>query len=220
MSHLLTYAIAAALVAGAIVLGAKSLLLHDNSTSPRPPFSFSRVQLYWWVVVIAFCFIDHLAQFLSGQLDPPEGPLPKLNATCLILLGIGVGTTGLAQVMDGQQRSNANLQGTPLTQDTPSVGFFTDILSDESGLSVHRLQALVFNLIYGVSFVIHFLSSAVFDEYGKFEFAVLGLSDAAYLGLKALENNPQTRVNPGLDGPATDVLLDVEATPPGPGTVG
>jgi hypothetical protein len=210
--------VALALSGGVVALAIRSNVLRDPSTARRPPFSFSRVQLLWWVLVIAFCFLKHFAQaIIAGHWVKL---LPDLNSTCLILLGIGVGTTTLAQVMDGRQRQAADQHGTSMSQDAESQGFLTDILSDDNGVSVHRLQALVFNLIYGVAFVASFLSTAVFQEYGKFEFGVLGLSNAGYLGLKALENNPQTRTAMGTGSAGGDFLTDADATTIGSTAVG
>src|SRR5262245_33963005 len=100
--------LAVALLAAVVVLASRSNLLKDRSTAVHPPFSFSRVQLLWWVLVIAFCFLDHFGHSLvTGNFDHL---LPALNETCLALLGVGVGTTGVAQIMDGRQRRAADLQ--------------------------------------------------------------------------------------------------------------
>jgi hypothetical protein len=91
------------------------------------------VQLLWCVLIIAFCFLHQYG--LTFELPVP-------NETCLVLLGIGVGTTTVAKVLDVRQRQVADRHGIQVTQDMESQGFFTDILSDDNGVSVHRLQAL------------------------------------------------------------------------------
>src|SRR2546429_31588 len=97
-----------------------------------------------------------------------------------------------------------------------SQGFFTDILSDDNGLSVHRLQALVFNAIYGVAVFTHFAREHGFDTYGTMQYAVLGLSSAGYLSLKALENDPQNRTHTQNARAGGDELLDADAAAAGP----
>jgi hypothetical protein len=115
-------------------------------------------------------------------------------------------------VIDRRQRAGADALGQELSQDSECQGFVVDILSDESGLSVHRLQALIFNVIYGVAFITTFLNTKVFPEYKEMQFAVLGLSTVGYLGLKALENNPAA---PGTaTPPGGDELPDVDPTAP------
>ena len=172
------------LLAGILWVGWRSNILRDTSQSPRPPFSFSRTQLMWWTSIVAFCFLAYFGT---------HGELPAVTASCLAVLGIGVGTTGTAWIIDDQQRATATRAGLGLHRDRPSVGFFTDLLSDADGLSVHRFQALVFNVIFGVSFLVHFVWHGFeFPAYGVMEYAVLGLSSAGYLGLKALEQGDET----------------------------
>ncbi len=191
------------LIGGSIVLAAFSNLLRDASTAAKRPFSFARSQLLWWVLVVTFCVLRYFGD---------KSELPALNQTCLILLGIGVGTAGLANVIDRRQRAGADAVGTQVLQDNESQNFLIDILSDENGLSVHRLQALIFNIVYGVAFVTAFLDKAAFPVYDSVTLATLGLSTAGYLGLKSLENNP---ASPGAATAGGDELPDVNpAAPP------
>jgi hypothetical protein len=168
-------------------VGARSNLLRDTSRARNPPFSFSRVQLIWWSVIIGLACLMYYGA---------SGDLPDMtrNWTCLILLGLGVGTTATASIIDDRQRTVAvdrdDAAGVPLVhQDSESAGFFVDILSDEKGLSVHRFQALLFNFIYGTAFLTAFIrAGGVFPNYGVEQFALLGISSAGYLGMKAMEN--------------------------------
>jgi hypothetical protein len=193
------------------LLATRSNLLRDASTAARRSFSFARVQLLWWVLIIAFCFLHAYGQTFE---------LPAITLTCLSLLGVGIGTTTVAQVIDARQRRMADIHGIARIQDSESQGFFTDILSDENGLSVHRLQALVFNVIYGVAFFTHFVRTDAFEEYGLFQYAVLGMSNVAYLGLKALENDPNSRSATAPRGVGGDELLDADPIESNPAAVG
>jgi hypothetical protein len=198
------------LIGGSIWLAAASNLLRDHSTAMRRPFSYSRVQFLWWMLIIAFCFLRHYGATFE---------LPDINATCLVLMGIGVGTTTVASVIDARQRRVAVSQGLEVAQDRESQGFFEDILSDDNGLSVHRLQAFIFNVIYGVAFYTTFVRTGQFEEYGQLQYAVIGISSVGYLGLKALENNPQNQA-PGAGRAGGDELVDADPAPTGPGAVG
>jgi len=109
-----------------------------------------------------------------------SGQLPILDSSTLILLGIGSVTTAVARLMDISDTQNYNAAiaaatgtnattgttapvvvtsntavGTPaaLSKDMPSQGFLLDILSDKTGVSIHRLQAVMFNLVFGVWFM-------------------------------------------------------------------
>jgi len=207
----LAWGLALILAIGALLLGIHSNLLRDTSAAARRPFSFARVQLLWWVLIIAFCFLHQYGL-------PLELPVP--NETCLVLLGIGVGTTTVAQVLDGRQRQVGDRHGIQVTQDMEGQGFFNDILSDDNGVSVHRLQALVFNVIYGAAFFTHFVREQTFDTYGTVQYAVLGLSSAGYLGLKALENDPENRPQTHNARVSSDELLDMDSGVTGPAAVG
>jgi hypothetical protein len=207
----LAWILTVVLIAGSFWLAVSSNILRDTSTARKRPFSFSRVQLLWWVLIIAFCFLKHYGDTFT---------LPDINLTCLVLMGIGMGTTAVATVLDGRQRRAAEQQGTTVIQDQESQGFFTDILSDDSGLSVHRLQALVFNVIYGVAFYTTFVRTGVFEQYGDLQYAILGISNASYLGLKALENDPNKRAATQSGTKSGDELLDADTAPTGPSAVG
>jgi hypothetical protein len=209
-SNWLAFILTAIIVAGSIWLCVRSNILRDPGTAARPPFSFSRVQLLWWVLIIAFCFLQEYGS---------EFTLPQLNPTCLVLMGIGVGTKALASVIDSRQKNAAERQGNYVLRDAKSAGFFTDILSDEEGLSVHRLQALIFNVIYGVAFYTSFLPNGEFADYTAIEYGVLGISNVAYLGLKALENNPQALADKVVST-GGDELLDVDDGQDGPSAAG
>jgi hypothetical protein len=207
----LAWILTALLIAGSLWLGVSSNILRDTSTARKRPFSFSRVQLLWWMLIIAFCFLQHYGEKFT---------LPDINATCLVLMGIGMGTTTIATVLDGRQRRTAEQQGIALIQDQESQGFFTDILSDDSGLSVHRLQALAFNVIYGVAFYTTFVRTGMFEQYGDLQYAILGISNASYLSLKALENDPNKRAANPSGTKGGDELLDADTAPTGPSAEG
>lgn len=180
--------------------------LRDESVVSPKPYSFARAQLWWWTIIILGSFIGVYG--VTGAFWP-------LNKTCLILLGISVVTTTAGRLVDNQQISNPNVER---HQDrSVSQGFFVDIMSDEYGLSVHRFQAVVFNLVYGLSFLIQvFTSLKEFPSYDDSTLALLGVSSAAYVALKMNENAPSTTAVPAkraaaASGIESDELLDVGA---------
>lgn len=158
--------------------------LRDTSTATNKPYSFSRVQLWWWTNVVIIGFI--MIYLLTGD-------LPNLNDTCLALMGIGLGTTAAGRIVDGHDTAQ---DAADRHQNDESKTFFVDILSDKAGVSIHRFQALVFNVIYGVSFVILVIRAAVDgvspDSYfPTYNAATLGLllgSASGYLVVKTREN--------------------------------
>jgi hypothetical protein len=106
------------------------------------------------------------------------------------LLGIGAGTSAISKGVDSKQDSQVLVRH----QDHPSEGFLTDILSDETGVSMHRFQALVFNIIYGVLFVHKFIydsgTAHKLPEFNATELGLLGISAGTFLYMKNQENQP------------------------------
>lgn len=179
--------------------------LRDTSTQcdGEKPYSFARVQLWWWTLVILGCYLGMYAH---------TGKYWELNATCLILLGISTATTVSGSLVDTRQIEDPKvIRG----QDTPSQGFLKDILSDEQGVSMHRFQALVFNVAFGASFVI-----SVFSEPGKGEFPVfdeftlglMGISSATYVAMKTNENKPGTIPETATGSSGNDELADLSTS--------
>jgi hypothetical protein len=152
------------------------------------PFSYARTQLFWWTMVILSCYV-----FFYGA----TGVVLPLNSTAALLLGFGAVVYGFGKIIDNRQieeskgRRNQDL-GAQKTQ----PDFIKDILSDDNGVSIHRFQAVLFNLIFGIGFIGGFIKAVISQEYpfidfNEWQFALMGISSATYLGLKASENKPK-----------------------------
>lgn len=168
--------------------------LRDESSCDPRPYSYSRVQLWWWTFVIlpawlvAWAVYDELWQF---------------NSTALALLGLGGATTVAARLIDGRDESQTKV--TRHQDENGSKGFFIDILSDSQGVSMHRYQGLVFNVVYAFSFLIStFDGRRKFYDFDPATLALLGVSTATYIAIKATENRPSS----GATAPRSDELLD------------
>ena len=119
-------------------------LLKDVSDAVKKPYSYSRVQLAYWTIIILSCFIS--IYLVTGQ-------IPDFNNSSLILLGISAGTTVTASLIDVSDQSK-NIH---LSQDDPGKNLFLDILSDKNGISINRLQTVIFNMVFGFWFMQNFL---------------------------------------------------------------
>jgi hypothetical protein len=152
----------------------------------RRPFSYARMQLWWWMVLILFCYIWFYAVY---------NVLLPLNPTVVILLGGGLAVTIFGKSIDNSQIERNNKKKPSRHQDlNDSKGFLTDILSDDNGVSMHRLQAVAFNILFGMAFISTFFMRAAtknaypFIDFEPWQFSLLGISAAGYLGVKANEN--------------------------------
>lgn len=129
------------LLAGVIICDRKFHMLRDISKASPLPYSWSRVQLAWWTVIILSSFTTILLQ---------TGIAPTLHSSTLALLGISVATTAAARVIDLGDQQNAQVFR---HQNLTATNFFLDILSDHNGVSIQRFQAVLFNAVFGIWFI-------------------------------------------------------------------
>jgi len=178
-----------------IIISSKTCLLRDvvvhhdafhadaaqqNNKDPKAPYSLARTQLAFWTVIIFSSFVYLLFRY--------HFTIPGLNHVNLILLGIALGTTATGKIIDDSQKQNSP----NLNQDYPSEGFLRDILSDKNGVSIHRLQNVLWTLIVGVIYI-QFVAtqSSLPDETVLTDnlLMLMGISTGAYVGLKTMENS-------------------------------
>ncbi|WP_298156862.1 hypothetical protein [Flavobacterium sp.] len=176
------YLLPGAITLVGVLLAFKSDILKDGTDCEVKPYSFANTQLLWWTLIIVCTFSMYYGE---------HGQIIKLTKSSLILLGISLGTITAAKIIDNTDKStNASRH-----QDkNHSSNFVIDIISDGNGISVHRFQAFVFNVIFGLIFLNYFFTNQQFIEFGELELTLMGISSAAYVGLKATENksvNPQ-----------------------------
>ena len=112
-------------------------------------------------------------------------------------------------VIDNSERANPNV--VRHQADRPDYGFFVDILSDQNGVNLHRFQAFVFNVLYGLIFVIQFSEGnyTAFPDFDDTILTLLGISSAGYIGLKTGENTRN-----GSSRSATVTVSPPSAPPP------
>jgi len=152
---------------------------------PRPSFSLGRSQLAFWTVIIVSSFIYLFLKCSSFH----HFDVPVLNATNLSLLGIAVGTTLVSKTIDNSQKDT---QGEAIPQqDFPSKGFFIDIISDERGVSIHRLQNVIWTVVVGAIYIGFVAGHEQLPDDKVINtqlLSLMGISTGAYLGLKLNEN--------------------------------
>lgn len=165
-------------------------MLRDLSEANPQPYSWSRVQLAWWSVIILSAFIGIMLK---------TGNAPTLNESTLVLLGISGATITAARLIDVSDQMDPH---TIRHQDGNSENFILDILSDNNGASIHRFQALVFNLGFGCWFINEVLKNfnnadinTIIPVVSTNNLILLGLSSATYAALKATENKAASKAD-------------------------
>ena len=160
----------------------EKLLVKDENDNPiQTPYSLARTQLAFWTFVI---FISFLFIYIT------KGEFNSINSTALILLGISSTTAGASILIDkGEEKKEMEEEEKdkkPFIY-KPSQGLITDIISDKNGVSIHRLQNVAFNLIYGAIFLITVYQTQQMPVFDENQWILLGISAGAYTGLKVTE---------------------------------
>jgi hypothetical protein len=169
----------------------KYCMLKDNSSAVKQPYSWSRVQLAWWTIIILSAFIAILFSYNEA---------PTLTTSTVILLGISAATTAVARTIDV---SDAASPATVAVPPAESSNFILDILSDQNGVSIHRFQTVVFNFVFGCWFIVTVLEhlhnmpedgvNAIMPDFADTNLVLLGLSSATYAALKTTEKKPTVK---------------------------
>ncbi|MDF2187732.1 hypothetical protein [Paraflavitalea sp. CAU 1676] len=172
----------------------KDASYYPETSALRPakdrPYSFARVQLFWWTVIILSCYLTFYIY---------TGYLVALPPSSVILLGGGLAVSMFGKMIDNTQLQKDKGQAPIRHQDlTDTQGLFIDLLSDEGGISIHRFQTVIFNLIFGIAYISSFLTNVglqkfPFIEFESWQLAMLGISAGAYLGFKTNENSEGTK---------------------------
>ena len=160
----------------------KYAILRDM-TQAYHPYSWGRVQLAWWTVIILTSFISILLI---------RKTIPTFHDSTLILLGISAATTATARVIDISEKPVV----VPLDPAHPKkCNFFLDIMSDEVNVNMHRFQTVIFNAVFGIWFVNSVLTSfyhtnvdMIMPVISMNNLILIGLISATYAALKTTEN--------------------------------
>jgi hypothetical protein len=196
-----------------------AIAAQEGIKKPRAAFSLGRSQLAFWTVIIVSSFIYVLIYNSSST----SIVVPVLAGVNLALLGIAGGTTLVAQAIDNSQKDNSD--GTvPAQQDYPSKNFLTDIISDDKGVSIHRLQNVIWTIVVGGTYIAYVSTSKQMPNETIITGTMLGLmgiSAGTYLGLKNNENNavpnnsttPSTTTNTNTNPNASTVNINPNPNP-------
>ena len=65
-----------------------------------------------------------------------------------------------------------------------SEGFLRDILTDASGVSLHRFQIVVWTIVLGFIFAISVYNTLGMPEFSGTLLALMGISNGTYIGFK------------------------------------
>lgn len=169
------------IVALLLYLGRKTELLRDSVPSQpdftKRPYSMAKTQLAFWIVVIVGCFI--YVYFKKAEFND------VINGTALVLLGLSTATTALSAIAispSGPSPAPDHPAPPPLHEN-----FLSDIMSDNEGMNVHRVQMLLWTVVFGIIFVHQVWKGGEFPDYDEKIYGLMGISSATYVWFKRSE---------------------------------
>jgi hypothetical protein len=174
-----TIAVILAIIAAVLILavGVFSPVLRESPTggaAGKAPYSFARLQLFLWTLVILPIFSLHWGNCSCVT----------ITETCLVLLGISSGTTVTAAIVTTAQLGAGKIA---LKVNRQSVNFWTDILTDDHGnFSVVRLQQLVFTLVFIGIFITEYFATKDYPVFNPTVYTLMGISAGSFVVGKGL----------------------------------
>jgi hypothetical protein len=165
-----------ALALAVFVYMCKTTSLVRSGTHPVPherPYSLSLFQMSFWffLVIAAYVFM----WLINDELD-------TITDSVLGLIGIGAATALGAALIDKNKTAPQ-----PDEPGGTSEGFLNDVMSDPTGVSLHRFQMFVWTLVLGVIFIGSVYKNLEMPEFSATLLGLMGISSGTYLGFKVPE---------------------------------
>lgn len=144
-----------------------------HPVSRERPFSLSLFQMAFWffLVIAAYVFV----WMVTDELD-------TITESILALIGIGAATALGATLIDQKKATPA-----PDEPGGKSEGFLNDVLSDPTGVSLHRFQMFIWTLVLGVIFIASVYNNLAMPQFSATLLGLMGISSGTYLGFKVPE---------------------------------
>lgn len=170
-------------------------------------YSLGRAQIAFWLLLVLACLISIFV--ITGSLE-------RLPTQVLILLGISSATSFAAKIVGNTKATSLHAEATQLVADaavdpatfavgtgparlekvsralTPKASsardFLRDICSDGDGVSIYRVQVVLFTVTLGGVFVWTVCQVVAMPEFPPELLTLLGLSNSTYVALKVPES--------------------------------
>jgi hypothetical protein len=138
----------------------------------KRPYSLSLFQMAFWffLVIAAYVFM----WLITDELD-------TITDSVLALIGIGA-ATAIGSALIDQNKPGAAAAAPPPA--TVSTSFISDVISDATGVSLHRFQMFVWTLVLGVIFIASVYANLSMPEFSATLLGLMGISSGTYLGMK------------------------------------
>ena len=197
-------------IAGVVAIGLYVLFVLSPSVlrdTRGGVYSLGRAQIAFWLLLVLACLVSIF--YITGSLE-------RLPSQVLVLLGISSATSFAAKIVGNTKTTNLHVEAAQLadakTADpaafTASTGqarldkvtdalegkcssakhFLRDICSDGEGVSIYRVQVVLFTVTLGGVFVWTVCQVVAMPEFPAELLTLLGLSNSTYVALKVPES--------------------------------
>ena len=159
-----------------LVAGSKTGMLRDSHLrvdGHAAMFSLARVQMAFWTFIILCSFV--FVGMITGDY------FSTMNENVLGLMGISVGASLGSSIIDG---GTSKADALPVFLTTGH--WWRDILSDGTGISIHRFQMVAWTLVLGIVFLHEVYIDLAMPKFDAVLLGLLGISAGTYLGLKVV----------------------------------
>jgi len=177
-----------------------------SGTHPVPherPYSLSLFQMSFWFFLVIASYV--FMWLITDELD-------TITDSVLGLIGIGAATALGAALIDKNKTAPK-----PEEPGGKSRGFLNDVMSDPTGVSLHRFQMFVWTLVLGVIFIGSVYKNLEMPEFSATLLGLMGISSGTYLGFKVPEKQSSDTA-PGATNPSPEPEPEpVPGTPPSAG---
>jgi hypothetical protein len=144
-----------------------------HPVSHMRPYSLSLFQMSFWFFLVIASYV--FMWMITDELD-------TITDSVLALIGIGAATALGAALIDKNKTAPA-----PDEPGGASRGFLNDVMSDPTGVSLHRFQMFVWTLVLGVIFIGSVYKNLQMPEFSATLLGLMGISSGTYLGFKVPE---------------------------------
>jgi len=134
------------------------------------PYSLSKILSTYWVFIILFSIIFLLASTNS---------LPHITISVIVLLIIAMTSSLISMIIDNSRYITASQNNVPSNQ-----SFIKDIVSDTKGISIFRIQLILFSLLLGSYFIISVISEMLLPVFDIMFLILFSISNIIYLVFK------------------------------------
>lgn len=174
----------------------------------RVPFSLAKSQVAYWTFVVVAAY--SMIYFVTSA-------LPTIPSGLLGLLGISI-TNGLFSKLINKTQADTDAAASLRLTDGIGVsrGWLSDVLTDTNGVSIVRLQFIVFNAVVGIYVVQQVVTHWSLPNLDASILALISISSLGFLAQKNSEG-PSNATNPAAGGPAVVVNVPVDGPAIGPG---